>query len=246
MRLVQRVVLDARAVAYLRKRQKQANAKEVAGNLNTDGEWKSARQTKTMGSVLASLQSMMGRRQRCMYCLDSHGCDIEHFYPKSNYAKRMFRWNNLLLCCTECGRIKGSKFPMAGNRRLLIDPCKEEPWQYLDFDPTTGNMTARFDLQANAFTPKGLATVATLQLDQREALAAGYQQTYQRLRDVIGQFLQQPSTAADLITSLIAADDHGLLGWFFKGNGQTEQLANQLRAQHLAVWNDCYAAFQYR
>lgn len=247
MRRVQRIAVDSAAQTYLARRQSNANAQLSTGNLDVNGVWKSARQSRTMGRVLATLQSMMGERQRCMYCLDSHGCDIEHFRPKSSYPKWMFKWNNLLLCCTECGRIKGVQFPKDGQHPLLIDPTREEPWDYLDFDPVTGNMTARFDLQANDFFVKGQCTVSTLQLDRREALAAGYAQTYRKLCTVINGFLHPAGqTADDLIAALLQEDEHGLLGWCFKGAGQNEAPFSQLKNQHPQVWRACCAAFKYR
>jgi uncharacterized protein (TIGR02646 family) len=235
VRRIQRIAIDKAAQNYLDRRQAKTNKLLSAGSLNVGSEWKSARQTKMMGRVLAALQSMMGQRQRCMYCLDSHGCDIEHFRPKVNYPKHMFIWDNMLLCCTECGRIKGSKFPLTGVHPMLIDPTKEEPWEYLDFDPITGNMTARFNLKE---------TVATLQLDQREALAIGYVQTYQKLCTIINRFLHTPGLAVDnLIKELLQEDERGLLGWCFKGVGQNETTFFQLRTQNPAVWHACCAAF---
>lgn len=246
MRRVRRVAVGSAAQTYLDQRQSAANNHLAAGTLDVNSAWKSARQTQPMGKVLTALQSMMGERQRCMYCLDSHGCDIEHFRPKSSYPKWMFKWNNLLLCCTECGRIKGSQFPLSGRRPMLIDPTKEEPWDYLDFDPITGNMTARFDLQANDFFAKGQRTVSTLQLDRREALAAGYAQTYRKLCIVANGFLLAPGhTADDLIAALVQEDEHGLLGWCFKGSGQNEAPFSQLKTRH-PVWQACRAAFKYR
>lgn len=247
MRRIQRMGVDTVAQTYLDRRQVKANEQLSNGSLNVEREWKAARQTDKMRKVHSTLQSMMGTRQRCMYCLDSHGCDIEHFRPKSSYPKWMFKWNNLLLCCTECGRIKGSQFPLDGKRPMLIDPTKEEPWDYLDFDPITGNMTARFDLQANDFFAKGQRTVTTLQLDRREALAAGYVQTYQKLCIVINRFLQAPTlTANDFIAELLHEDGHGLLGWGFKGAGQGEAPFVQLKIQHPKIWRACCTAFKYR
>lgn len=247
MRRVRRVAVDGAVKTYLDRRQAKINKLLSDGGLEVEREWKAARQTKNVGKVLAVLQSMMGERQRCMYCLDSHGCDIEHFRPKSSHPKWMFKWNNLLLCCTECGRIKGTKFPMDGSHPMLIDPTKEEPWDYLDFDPITGNLTARFDLQANDFFTKGQCTVSTLQLDRREALAAGYALTYKRLCAVINRFLNAPSQVEnDLIAELIQEDERGLLGWCFKGAGQNEVPFCQLKLQHPAVWQSCCKAFKYR
>jgi len=138
----------------------------------------------------------MGERERCMYCLDSHGTDIEHFWPKAPYPERMFTWSNLLLCCAECGRLKGDRFPLDVGRPMLIDPTAEEPWQYLDFDPETGNLVARFDLDADDWSAKGQKTVELLQLDRREALATGYRRTYRRLAAVVEHFLSESSISS--------------------------------------------------
>lgn len=245
MRRVKRTALSSMAAAYLRKREIRANAEAAADKLNIETTWKAARQTKAMASVLATLQTMMGERQRCMYCLDSHGCDIEHFLPKTPYPQHMFRWRNLLLCCTECGRIKGDRFPMSGKRPLLVNPCKEEPWRHLDFDPQTGNITARYIAKAHAYSAKGEATVQALDLDRREAMAAGYRKTWRRLAAKLSEFLEQPSEINELIAALHDADDHGLVGWVFKGSGQTEALAQRLHADHPQAWAACYSAFEF-
>ncbi|WP_156427859.1 hypothetical protein [Thiohalocapsa sp. ML1] len=98
-----------------------------------------------------------------MYCEDSHGTDIEHFRPKTPFPECLFVWTNMLLCCAECGRLKGKQFPTdAMGEPLLIDPTVDAPWEHLDFDPETGNVVARFDLERNAFCPKGEKTVETL------------------------------------------------------------------------------------
>jgi uncharacterized protein (TIGR02646 family) len=246
MRRVKRGVLDKKVADYLAKRQLDADAKLASGALKPDDHWKATRQTQSVQEILLCLQNMMGERQRCMYCVDSHGSDIEHFRPKAEFQTWMYRWENLLLCCTECGRFKGSKFPLLGGAPLLLDPSIDEPWQYLDFDPATGNITARFDITTNVFQIKGEKTVEVLQLDRREALAAGYKKTYRILHARLAQFLETPTSPAELITNLIEHDEHGLLGWFFKGNGQTEDVLKKLRVQHGLAWNACMEAFAFR
>ena len=148
MRRVIRAHLEEDVLTKLRQRQVKTNRKHADGSLDIEREWKSARKTLPLKAVLASLKGMMGARERCMYCLDSHGTDIEHFWPKTPYPKKMFMWLNLLLCCTECGRFKGDRFPLAEDQPLLIDPTAEDPWLYLDFDPVTALLTKspeRFD-----------------------------------------------------------------------------------------------------
>ena len=152
MKRIQRIALPKDAQRYLGKRQQAADIKHRSRTLDTTADWKSARQTRSMGKVLKTLHAMTGNRQRCMYCLDSHGSDIEHFRPKAPYPKHMYQWTNLLLCCTHCGRLKGDQFPLAGRSALLVDPTKENPWDSLDFDPTTGNISARFNATLNAWS----------------------------------------------------------------------------------------------
>jgi hypothetical protein len=95
-------------------------------------EWKNARRTQPLQAVHATLKRMMGERERCMYCRDSHGTDIDRFWPKTPYPERMFVWLNLLLCCAGCRRIKGDRFPVAGDQPLLVDPTAEDPWRHLE------------------------------------------------------------------------------------------------------------------
>lgn len=178
-----------------------------------------------------------------MYCLDSHATDVEHFWPKSRFPERMFRWPNLLLGCAECGRFKGERFPLDGSAPLLVDPTAEDPWLQLDFDPTTGSVMARYDTQARAPTPRGSATVELLQLNAREALNEGYRKTYGRLRQAVENSITRGAVdAIGLLRELEELDDHGLLAWCFSQRGLTESAFRELHDRHYAVWQHCAAA----
>jgi uncharacterized protein (TIGR02646 family) len=219
------------------------NAKKQAGTLEVEKEWSASRKTQKIKDVVRVLRQMMGIRERCVYCLDSHGADIEHFWPKAPFPERMFRWPNLLLCCAECGRMKGDRFPLDHGAPLLIDPSAEDPWAYLDFDPVTGNLTSRFDANTGAFFAKGECTVELLQLDRREALAAGYLNTWKRLVSLIWDYLLTRSqTPQQLAENLIKEDEHGLLGWCFDGSGQNEPPFRELREQAPETWKICAGA----
>jgi hypothetical protein len=127
---------------------------------------------------------------------------------------------------------------------MLVDPTAEDPWQHLDFDPTTGNIVARFDVEQNSYSTKGVETVKLLQLDQREAMASGYKKTLRRLSRTVEEMLGQVDPdAAALIATLRDADDHGLLTWCFHGSGRNEVPFRDLRERHLHVWTACAAAF---
>lgn len=243
MRRVIRPALPKAAQTYLNKRQASTNAKRELGQLDIEKEWKVARQTKALNSVLATLRQMVWPRERCMYCVDSHGADIEHFRPKARYSQSAFVWSNLLLCCTECGRFKGNQFPMSGRRSLLINPSIEDPWLHLDFDPVTGNLTARFDLQMNNWSLKGSKTVELLRLDRREAMAVGYANTFKRLCAIVQTSLAAGAIDTQaLIADLKQADDHGLLGWCFSNTGRTLPPFSDFHQQHPAEWLRCSQA----
>lgn len=243
MRRVIRETLAADVQENLKQRQAEADRKRREGTLQVNDEWQNARQNAALRSVLVTLKRMMGEHERCMYCLDSHGTDVEHFWPKTPYPERLFLWPNLLLCCAECGRLKGDRFPLAEGQPLLIDPTTEEPWLYLDFDPTTGNVVARFDVDANDWSPQGLKTVEVLQLDRREALAVGYRRTFRRLSAIVQRYLSEGiPNAAGLIAALRDADDHGLLGWCFIGTGQTMPPFSNLRQQQPDAWAVCVSS----
>jgi uncharacterized protein (TIGR02646 family) len=198
-----------------------------------------------MKGVQSVLREMMGQRARCMYCLDSHGSDIEHFWPKTPFSERLFKWPNLLLCCGECNGFKGSQFPLQGGQPLLIDPTDEDPWRHLDFDPDTGNLAARFDPQASAYSVKGERTVEVLKLDRREALAAGHLKTWNRLVRIVREHMANPAPdGAALAMALIDADEHGLLGWCFDGAGHNESPFRELRERTPQVWVECATALQ--
>lgn len=239
MRRVFRPALPTRVQTYLERR-RQA----TAGAANIENAWKAARQTQALGTVVRTLRAMAGARERCMYCVDSHGSDIEHFWPKGRYPTCAFVWSNMLLCCAECGRFKGSRFPLSDTGcPMLVDPSVEDPWECLDFDPDTGNLTARYDLANAAPSVRGESTVRVLQLDQREALAEGYRKTYRRLVSCVRQALAAGVTDSEkLAGELLQADDHGLLGWCFGPVGSRLPPFKDLRRRAPDAWAACAAA----
>ena len=83
---------------------------------------------------------------KCVYC-ESHILHvsyghIEHYKPKSKYRELCFEWDNLLLGCAVCNgkQYKGNKFPLPHEGGPFIDPCKEDPDVFFEFefDASTG------------------------------------------------------------------------------------------------------------
>ena len=246
MRRVTRSQLDATTLRKLHERQSRADRMKAQDELDVTSDWEAARKTKPLATVLSNLKAMAGSRERCMYCVDSHGTDIEHFWPKSVYPEKMYRWQNHLLSCTACGRIKGIQFPLWNGAPSLIDPTAEEPWQQLDFDPITGNLTARYNPDTGAWSERGKATVETLRLDRREALARGHLRTFHRLCNRVETFLVDSTESVTILLDLLREDDdHGLLGWCVYGDGGSVEPFCRLRQHHPDVWAALDMALQH-
>jgi uncharacterized protein (TIGR02646 family) len=243
VRRVRRPSLDSETHRALRGKQARADSQVQDGTLNATAEWERARKTVSLKAAMKTLKDMAGPSAHCMYCVHSEGADIDHFWPKSAYPDRMFEWNNLLLSCPLCGRIKGVQFPLSDdNMPLLIDPSAEEPWQHLDFNPETGVITARYDRALKDWSPRGRETVRVLRLDEREALSKGYSKSYRRLRHAVDQFLASDGTNAnDFPEHLADEDGHGLLGWFVFGDGATDSTFRELRESYPSVWSELVA-----
>jgi uncharacterized protein (TIGR02646 family) len=240
---VARRVLPESTANELASLQQAADAALLSGSKPVNAFWAKHRDKPAISEALAVLRAMAGDRERCMYCLDSHGTDIEHFWPKTPYPEKLFVWKNLLLGCTECGRYKGTRFPLdTKGAPLLVDPSADDPWEHLDFDPSTGIVSARFDRSTNGYCPRGQKTTEVLHLDRREALAVGHKKTFRRLAKVVEEFLTRAShDAEDLLGSLREVDEHGLLPWCFSPRGGEEAPFSELRSRLPEIFARCSA-----
>lgn len=107
-----------------------------------DRLWK-LKDNKTFKEVKEKLRDMCPGIERCMYCEDSAGTDIEHFYPKDTYPSKAFEWDNYLLACSTCNsNYKRDQFPLGPeDQPLLINPVEEEPGDHISLSPKTGKYT---------------------------------------------------------------------------------------------------------
>jgi hypothetical protein len=72
MRRVTRCALSVATQKALDRHQETINQARADGTLNVERQWKGARKTKPLQTVLKTLKQMAGMRERCMYCGDSH------------------------------------------------------------------------------------------------------------------------------------------------------------------------------
>ncbi|MFI6960442.1 HNH endonuclease [Streptomyces sp. NPDC050255] len=118
--------------------------------------------------LLATLAEMAPGHERCMYCGDSLGTDIDHFEPKSLAPLRTFEWLNHLLACSYCNsNQKRNRFPRSGTdgSPLLLDPTLQDPLKHLRLVLSAGVYRGR--------TPQGEACIEVFGLNTRKPLVAG-------------------------------------------------------------------------
>ena len=124
------------------------------------------RRNKAFEEIRDTLQRMATGLERCMYCEDSQGTDIDHFRPKNAYPQHAYDWTNYFLACSHCNsNEKRDQFPLdTSGSALLIDPVLDDPTDHLEFSPSTGKLVP--------LTAKGVSSRDVFGLD-REVLVRG-------------------------------------------------------------------------
>ncbi|MFJ5303810.1 HNH endonuclease [Streptomyces sp. NPDC088350] len=132
--------------------------------------WENRRQVRP--ALLAGLAEMAPGHERCMYCGDSQGTDIDHFEPKSLAPLLTFDWLNHLLACSSCNSIqKGNRFPLAADGSpLLVDPTAEDPLDHLRLVLPVGTY--------RGLTDRGQACIEVFGLNTRSVLVKGRMDAY--------------------------------------------------------------------
>jgi hypothetical protein len=139
--------------------------------------WANRRQVRP--ALAAGLAEMAPGRERCMYCGDSQGTDIDHFEPKSLAPLRTFDWLNHLLACSFCNsNQKRDLFPTAADGSpLLVDPSAEDPLDHLRLVLPLGTY--------RGLTDRGQACIEVFGLNARAVLVAGRRDAYATARHSI-------------------------------------------------------------
>ncbi|MFL1377502.1 MULTISPECIES: HNH endonuclease [unclassified Nocardiopsis] len=141
--------------------------------------WKSARDLRAL--LREELSRFAAGLNRCMYCGDNLGTDVDHFEPITRAPERTFDWLNHLLACSCCNsHAKGFAFPLDQHGApLLIDPTAEDPYDHLELRLSVGRYVH--------LTHKGRVTIDLLRLnraDLERGRALAFVRTSSMLRDV--------------------------------------------------------------
>lgn len=144
------------------------------------------------GEVRSVLYKLFhGKCAYCETPLNTSDGTVDFFRPTGNAAnlKRhdgspdhyvwfMYEWENLFLSCPSCNQSKSNLFPVKGPRaqlrcswseanrqenKLLVNPCEDDPWQYLRFDANG---------VCHASTAVGRATIEVFDLNRPQLIEA--------------------------------------------------------------------------
>jgi uncharacterized protein (TIGR02646 family) len=109
----------------------------------------------TFRQVRQTLARMCSGAQRCAYCEDSVGDEVEHIEPKDLYPNKTFVWENYLFSCGPCNTGKSNKFsiingnnnlenvtrkrndpiaPPRPGRQAFVNPRVEDPLRFLELE----------------------------------------------------------------------------------------------------------------
>ena len=238
-RVIRTAVLPDTLLADMARRQAKVDKKQATA----DEEWARFIRTKKYVELKSILLIEAGNLERCYFCSDSLGVDIEHFYPKAAFPERAFDFANLLLACSRCNRSKGSQFPRGDDDRpLLLNPLWDDPWDCLYFVPETGLLAPRIQISSGSISedPRGARTLQVLgDVLNRGGLLSGRQTVWGQLVRESGRLidLAVPVTSADA-AYLWGLDRFGLLEWMFKREGAELPAVRALRQDAPQLWDE--------
>lgn len=189
--------------------------------------------------VLLALQEMSGYRDRCMYCGDSQGCDVEHFRPKSKYRATAFLWSNLLWICQPCNRRKTRNFPVsATGEPAILDPSLVDPWAYFLYIEETGDLVPRPGLTGLSALKAAVTVDPKYTRVNIECVSEGRMRDSRTLRRAAKQFIAQGGAGAQESLFIEAATDLDhpeITQWFLMKEGALVPPFDQIQAAFPAV-----------
>lgn len=190
MRKLSRPDLDQAESAYLAELTGRVLAAQDAA-AEAASLWKNKNRDR-FAQIRRVMQSFAPGLERCMYCEDSQGTDIDHFDPKARNPAVAFQWDNYLLACSHCNsNEKRDEFPLTDDGSPeLLDPTVDDPFDHLVLNPVTGEYAS--------LTLRGLTSSRVFGLN-RELLARGRYDAWiacEALLERLSNFQADGATAA--------------------------------------------------
>ncbi len=188
--------LDLEATRKLREYQRQVDeAGSYEDRVGSAKKWfsrRNHRSNRTFRRVRESLTRVCSGAQRCVYCEDSVGDEVEHIQPKDLYPCLVFVWTNYVYACGHCNGGKSNKFAVISGNRLVdvtrlrggpvvppkpgapafLNPRVEDPLRFLDLDLEDTFMVLARDGLPNIDRERTDFTIETLKLNRDVLLQA--------------------------------------------------------------------------
>lgn len=195
-RLPEEQALSAEARADLNARHTEAS-RLTPRSAEIDAAWRRFYDTPTRDELVSALRAMADGK--CAYCECVDPRDVEHFYPKSWYPERMFRWDNLLFVCKTCNLDKKERFPTDGAQSLLIEPSAEDPARFFRWDPSTGRPLVNSEPTRRRRAEETLKTLPRL---KHQALAEERRQLRLAVSFLLTEVLEETPRPPDVVSRL--------------------------------------------
>ena len=183
-------------------------------------------------AVRTKLVEMCSGAQRCGYCEDSVGDEVEHIMPKDLYPERVFVWHNYLLACGRCNGGKSNQFAVIVGQRLidvtrrrgaqirrprrgdpsLINPRAEDPLACLDLELEVTFMFLPRDGMTVIGTRRAQYTIKVLKLN-RDVLLEARREAYGSYRARLMEYRDLRDSGAEdaklsLLTDAVISSSH--------------------------------------
>jgi hypothetical protein len=232
MRRVHRLGLD------LESRQKLAANKEQCIDAPAARHaWKNFRSSNAGKAVVDVLALMAGPTERCYYCGDSRGADVDHFIPIDQDWSEAFTWPNLQLVCPPCNRQKNAMPTVIAGVRTIVDPCRDDPWNHIVLIAETGIVTPR-TFGDGSVDLLGGRTVSRLTGLNLEAVIERRRRSIRRIVAAAERVVLEGDTIPNRRDLLWAASDDtfGIAIWFASREGSTNPAFTALRQTHRSLW----------
>ena len=153
---------------------------------------RSSAKNRAFREVRKTLTKMCSGAQRCVYCEDSVGDEVEHIQPKDLYPCVVFVWTNFVYACGRCNGNKSNKYAVFLNNRIIdvtrprgakvvapasgppvfLNPRVEDPLGFLDLDLGNTFMVVARDGIAHIDRKRAEFTIDTLKLNRDVLLRA--------------------------------------------------------------------------
>lgn len=176
-------------------------------------QWHSRRQLSIFRRVEEALAALCSGAERCMFCEDNAGNQIEHFRPRSLYPGLAYAWVNYLYACGQCNLKKGDRFAIfstsgdvlklsASDKEpehgpsVLIDPRHDDPLDYLQLDLKGGPLFVEKHT-SGAACHRARYTIDSLGLNTRTALVGARRVAYEDYVSRLKAYIHDRSRGAD-------------------------------------------------